>query len=232
MTSPSSAKPCRVALVEDHPFMREGVSMFIAKLKDFECAWMAATAGEADVLIEKDLPDLLVVDITLPDRSGLELIKSVHDLHPKLPMIVLSMHDEKLYAQRALKAGARGYLRKDAPYSSFEDAFRKVLAGGLSVSDALTDGILQAFAGSGSSSSKPKGNGLEALSNRELQVFQLLGEGKSTHDVAAALHISTKTVDLHKMSVRTKLKLEDGAAVVRMAIRLDEAGRLGGKGSL
>lgn len=215
-------------MVEDHVFMREGVKLFVSKLKDFECAWMAGTAAEADEMLKKDLPDLLVVDITLPDRSGLDLIKDVHALHPKLPIIVLSMHDEKLYAQRALKAGARGYLRKDSPYGAFETAFRKVMNGGISVSDSLTEGILLAYAVGGTATTAP-GNGLETLSDRELQVFQMLGEGKTTHEVAAALHISTKTVDVHKMNIKTKLQVEDGSAVVRMAIRLDEAKRLGGK---
>lgn len=218
-------------MIEDHTFMREGLKMFISKLKDFECAWMAATAAEADNMLASDLPDLLVVDITLPDRSGLDIVKSVHDLHPKLPVIVLSMHDEKLYAQRALKAGARGYLRKDASYAEYEAAFRRVLGGGISVSESLAEGILMAYA-AGSSTLAGAENGLECLSDRELQVFQLLGEGKTTQDVAAELHISTKTVDVHKMNMKTKLRLQDGSAVVRMAIRLDEAKRLGGRGNL
>lgn len=220
--------PCRVAIVEDHTFMREGIKLFISTLKDFKWAWMSSSCAEALALLQKDMPDLLLVDITLPDRSGIELIKDVHALHPHLPMLVLTMHDEKLYAQRALKAGARGYLRKDAPHTEYEKAFRRVMSGGICVSESLSEEILRAFA-TGSASPVGTGDGLETLSDRELQVFQLLGEGKSTHEVAEALHISPKTVDVHKMNIKTKLRLEDGTAVVRHAIRQDEARRLGGR---
>ncbi len=219
-TSPS-VHPCRVAIVEDHTFMREGVKLFVSSMKDFHWAWMASTTVEALKLLEEDMPDLLLVDITLPDRSGLELIKDVHVLHPQLSMIVLTMHDEKLYAQRALKAGARGYLKKDAPHSEYEKAFRRVWAGGVYVSDALSEEIVLAF--SGGARQAGTAGGIESLTDRELEVYQLLGEGKSTHEVAAALRISPKTVDVHKMNIKTKLRLEDGSAVVRHAIRWFEA---------
>lgn len=231
MPRPATDKPCRIALVEDHTFMRDGVKAFIARVKDFECAWMATTAAEAETLLKQDVPDLLVVDLTLPDRNGLDLIKDVHDRHPKLPVIVLTMHDEKLYAQRALKAGARGYLRKDSSHTEFEAAFRRVMSGGISVSDSLTEGILLAYATGGAAAVAPK-NGLETLTDRELQVFQMLGEGQTTHEVAAALNISPKTVDVHKMNMKTKLGLQDGSALVSMAIRLDEAQRLGDQSKL
>lgn len=205
--------------------MREGIRLFISTLKDFTWGWMAATAAEAARMIEQDPPDLLLIDITLPDRSGLELIKDVHVLRPELPMIVLTMHDEKLYAQRALKAGARGYLRKDAPHDEYEKAFRRVRSGGVYVSDAMSELILLAFASSGGRSRG--GTGLDSLTDRELQVFELLGQGKSTHQVADALRISLKTVHVHTMNIRAKLGLEDGSAVVREAIRMFEAKRLG-----
>lgn len=225
MSNPSKTSPCRVAIVEDHTFMREGLKLFISSLSDFEWAWMAGSATEALAMIESDMPDLLLVDITLPDRNGLELIKDVHALYPKLVMMVLSMHDEKLYVQRALRAGARGYLTKDANHAEYEKALRKVAGGGVSVSEALSEEILIAFA-MGGKEQKTK-EGLNALSDRELEVFQLLGEGKSTPQVAESLRISTKTVDVHKMNIRAKLQLEDGAAVVRHAIRWFETRRLG-----
>lgn len=217
--------PCRVAIVEDHTFMREGLKLFVSSLADFEWAWMAGSASEAIDMLQHDMPDLLLVDITLPDRNGLELIKDVHALYPKLIMMVLSMHDEKLYVQRALRAGARGYLTKDATHAEYEKALRRVASGGVSVSESLSEEILLAFA-MGGKEQRTK-DGLNALSDRELEVFQLLGEGKSTPQVAEALRISTKTVDVHKMNIRTKLQLEDGAAVVRHAIRWFETRRLG-----
>jgi DNA-binding NarL/FixJ family response regulator len=223
-TSPDS--PCRVAIVEDHTFMREGVKLFVSKMKDFSWAWGAMSAADAMTELDKDTPDLLVVDLMLPDRSGLELIKDVHVLHPQLPIIVLSMHDEKLYAHRALKAGARGYLRKDASHAEYEKAFQRVRAGGISLSESFADEVLLAFA-SGNARSL-EGEGLESLSDRELEVYHLLGEGRSTQSVADALRISSKTVDVHKMNIKNKLKLEDGSAVVRQAIRWHEARRLGG----
>jgi len=227
MSPPSSSIPCRVAIVEDHTFMREGIKLFVSTTTDFAWAWMAASTAEAMEMLAKDLPDLLLVDITLPDRNGLELIKDAHALYPKLQMIVLSMHDEKLYAHRALKAGARGYLRKDAMHAEYEKAFRRVRAGGIYVSESMSADIVLAYA-TGATASSGADDGLGALTDRELEVYRLLGEGKSTHEVAESLRISPKTVDVHKMNIKTKLALEDGSAVVRQAIRWHEGKRLGG----
>lgn len=226
MNPDSSQPPCRVAIVEDHTFMREGIKLFVSTTTDFTWAWMAASTAEAMEMLQKDLPDLLLVDITLPDRNGLELIKDVHALHPRLQMIVLSMHDEKLYAHRALKAGARGYLRKDAMHAEYEKAFRRVRGGGIYVSESMSADIVLAYATGGLTSGGD--DELGQLTDRELEVFRLLGEGKSTHEVAESLRISPKTVDVHKMNIKTKLMLEDGSAVVRRAIRWNEAKRLGG----
>lgn len=207
--------------------MREGLKVLISSLPDFSFAWMAATAGEALQQLQHDRPDLLLVDITLPDRNGIELIKDVHALHPKLPILVLTMHDEALYVKRALRAGARGYLSKDSSHADYEKALHRVAAGLLSVSEAMTEELMMNYA-----LGAPRGrerSGVEALSDRELEVFMLLGEGKSTAQLAEALRISPKTVDVHKMNMRAKLGLEDGAAVVRMAIQWIEARKHGGK---
>lgn len=204
--------------------MREGLSTFIESLDGFQMAWTSGNAGEALRKAGEDLPDVMLVDITLPDRNGLELIKDLHALYPRLAMMVISMHDEKLYVQRALRAGARGYLPKDAPHSDYEKALRRVAAGGLSVSESMAEEILLSYAGGHKYSDR---GGLESLSDRELEVFQQLGEGLSTHDVARQLKISPKTVDVHKMNIRAKLSLEDGAAVTRRAIQWTEARRHG-----
>lgn len=227
MTPPTADHPCRVAIVEDHTFLRDGIRMFVKALPDFSWAWEAASAAEAMRCLEKDLPGLLLVDITLPDRNGLDLIRDARALYPQLPVIVLTMHEEKMYAQRALKAGARGYLRKDTPHTEYEKAFRRVMSGGVYVSEAFSEEIMRAYAGGGALRPVGPVAGLEALTDRELEVFELLGAGKSTHEVAEALRISPKTVHVHTMKIRGKLGLEDGSAVVRHAIRMYEARRLG-----
>ena len=135
----------RVAIVDDHMMMREGWRLFIEHSSDLAFAWMAADAAEAVQQLELDTPDVLIVDISLPDRSGLELIKDLRLLRPQLPMLAVSMHDEKLYAQRALKAGARGYVMKSAPQKVLEQALRRVAAGGIAVSEEMSEEILQAF---------------------------------------------------------------------------------------
>jgi DNA-binding NarL/FixJ family response regulator len=225
MTPPNSQSKCRVAIVDDHTYMREGLKVLIGSLADFDLAWMAATAGDALKQFQDDRPDLLLVDITLPDRNGLELIKDVHTLCPLLPILVITMHDEKLYVKRALRAGARGYLSKDSSHADYEKALRRVASGQLSVSEAMTEEVMLNYA-----IGTPKGrerSGVDALSDRELEVFMLLGEGRSTPQVADALRISPKTVDVHKMNMRAKLGLEDGAAITRMAIQWTEARKHG-----
>lgn len=222
-TSPPSH---RVAIVDDHTLMREGMKMFVENLEGFACAWTAGEAQDALRLLETDLPDALVVDITLPGRNGLELIKDVRALHPDLPVLVVSMHDETLYAQRALKAGAKGYVMKDAPHGAFEKALRRILAGGIALSERMSETILLAF----SSGSNPGPDGaIHHLSDREFEVFQLIGEGRSTSQIAEALRISPKTVDVHKLKIRQKLKLTEGTSLTSFAIRWVEMRKLGRK---
>ncbi len=224
MNDPTSV--CHIAIVEDHTFMREGLRVLVDSMEGFELLWLASDAASATLRLREQQPDLLLLDITLPDRNGLELLKDVHVLMPDLKILVLTMHDEKLYVQRALRAGARGYLTKDASYAEYEQAIRRVASGHLALSEGMSEEIMLNFA-FGDTRNRAK-SGVEALSDRELEVFMLLGEGKSTHEVANALRISPKTVDVHKLNMRTKLNLEDGAAVTRWAIKWTEAQRHGG----
>lgn len=225
MTS-APARSYRIAIVDDHTLMREGMKMFVENLEDFHCAWTAGDAQEALKYLDTDMPDVLVVDITLPGRNGLELIKDVRALHPDLAILVVSMHDEILYAQRALKAGAKGYMMKDAPHGAFEAALRKIIAGGIALSDAMSENILLAF----SSGANPGPDGaIHHLSDREFEVFQLIGEGRSTGQIAEALKISPKTVDVHKLKIRSKLKLTEGTSLTSFAIRWVEMRKLGRK---
>lgn len=207
---------CRVGLVEDHTLMREGMKLFIDSVPGFRCIWSAASAQETFALMEREVPDVLLVDITLPDRNGLEIVKDLRATHPEVKALVLSMHDEELYAQRALKAGARGYIMKNAPYDSLKAALVRVAEGGIVVSQAMSERILAAF----SSGAKPKsGDGLHSLTDREFEVFQMIGEGKHTGQIADALRISTKTVDVHKMNIRAKLNLREGTDLTVFAVR-------------
>ncbi|MCW0217052.1 MAG: response regulator transcription factor [Prosthecobacter sp.] len=220
---PSTPTPKkRVAIVDDHTMMRGGMKAFIESLPDFDCCWTAGDAREAMTLVESDLPDILLMDITLPDRNGIEVVKDIHALHSDLPILMMSMHDEAYYALRALKAGAKGYMMKNISYDIYERALRRVAEGGTWLSEAMSEQMIQVYT---SGTRRDGEDGLDVLTDREFEVFQLIGEGKSTHDVAEALHISTKTVDVHRSNIRSKLKMEDGSAVVRFAIRWIESRR-------
>lgn len=209
----------RVAVVDDHTMMREGARLFLQNHAELTCAWTAATAAEAVRKVDEDTPDVLMVDISLPDRSGLELIKDLRLLRPKLPMLAISMHDERLYAQRALKAGARGYLMKNAPQKTLEQALLRVVAGNIAVSEEMSEEILKAFS---SGTSLNSNDTISDLSDREFEIFVLIGQGKSTAQIAEVLKISTKTVDVHKMNIRSKLGITDPGELAYFAIRWAE----------
>jgi DNA-binding NarL/FixJ family response regulator len=216
----------QVGIVDDHTMMREGLRQSVNAESDLEVCWTAGSVSEALAGLERFRPDILTVDITLPGRNGLELIKDVLALAPGLPILVVSMHEESLYAQRVLKSGAKGYIMKDAPHDDLMKAIRRVSEGKVWLSAKMSEEILDAFSGG-----KPKRpvDGVQKLSDREFEVFQLLGEGRSTNQIADALNISTKTVDVHKSHIREKLELEDTPAVLRHAIRWTETKRLTGE---
>ena len=206
----------RIAVVDDHTMMRDGLAQLIASIDGYECCWTAGDVGGAMELLEQDEPDLMLIDMTLPGRNGLELIKDALAVHTSLPILVVSMHEETLYAQRVLRAGAKGYIMKDAASSQLIEAIKEVSYGGVWVSQEMSSKIIQAFSG------KPNADmveGVHRLTDREFEVFQMIGEGKSKSDMADGLHISPKTVDVHKAHIREKLELEDAAAVLRYAIR-------------
>lgn len=221
MKSDSQHAKIRVAVVDDHTMMREGVRLFLENHLEMACAWTAANAAEAVQRVEEDTPDVLMVDISLPDRSGIELIKDLRLLQPKLAMLAISMHDERLYGQRALKAGARGYLMKNAPQQTLENALRRVAAGNIVVSEEMSEEIMRAFSAGTSLKSKDT---ISDLSDREFEIFMLVGQGKNTAQIAEALKISTKTVDVHKMNIRAKLGMSDPGELAYFAIRWAEGG--------
>lgn len=219
-----SAEKKRIAIVDDHTMMRDGLQRLVNNAPDISCCWTAASTQEALALLEKDKPDLLSVDISLPGRNGLELIKDALALYPEMAVLVISMHDESFYAQRVLKAGAKGYVMKDADSATLLLAIRTVLGGGRYVSHAMSARIMDAFSGK----QVPRAvDGVQSLSDREFEVFQLISEGKSTQQIAETLTISIKTVEVHRAHIREKLKLEDGTAVLRFAVRWAESRKLG-----
>lgn len=228
-TSPGSPAPraLRVVIVEDHTLMREGLARLITSQPDLTIAGEATDAASGLDLILRVKPDLALVDITLPGRNGLELIKDVKAQLPDLPMLVLSMHDESLYAERALKAGARGYLMKDAERDTILGAIRRVLGGGFYVSEKMSSEILATISNGKAGSMR---SSLSRLSDREFEVFELMGQGLGTNEIATRLGLSPKTVEVHRAHIREKLAMESGSAVVRHAIRWVESRNLGDTG--
>ena len=215
---PPTAVPSRkrIHLVDDHPMMRAGMSQLIGKQADLEVCGEAGSPSEAFSQLATSLPDLLLTDMTMPGRSGLEFIKDVLALYPDLPILIISMHDEGLHAERVLRAGARGYIMKVAGGEQLIVAIRQVLSGKAYVSETMSARFLDAMTGH-----HPRGSQspIEKLSDREFGVFQLIGQGKSTRNIAKELHLSPKTVDVHRSHIKEKLGLTDATALVRHAVR-------------
>lgn len=228
-TTLPSPKRLRVAIVEDHTLMREGLAQLVNSQPDMTVIVEAGDAASGLSGILQAQPDLALVDITLPGRNGLELVKDVVAQLPKLPILVVSMHDETLYAERALKAGAKGYLMKDSDKATIVTAIRRILAGGFFVSDKMAGEIFSSFAGkpAAKGGGEATGGSVSKLSDREFEVFEHLGAGLSTNEIAERLGISPKTVEVHRARIREKLDLPNGAALVRFAVRWVETRNLG-----
>jgi len=213
----------RLLIVDDHPMMRNGLAQLIDNEGDLKVVAEADNAGQAIQAIAKNKFDLALVDISLPDKNGLELIKDIRTLKPDLPILVVSMHDELIYAERVLRAGARGYIMKQEGGQKFLIAIRQVLAGKVFVSEKMSARILENFSGiQMESSSSP----VQKLSDREFEVFQLIGHGVGTRDIAGRLHLSVKTVEVHRANIKGKLNLGTATELVHYAVRwLDAQGR-------
>ncbi len=210
----------RIMLVDAPPMMRAGLAQFINKQPDLETCGEFGNAAEAFEGLLKFNPDLVLTDITLPGKSGIELIKDLLAATPGLPILVISMHDETLYAERVLRAGARGYIMKESGGENLLIAIRQVLNGQVYVSPRIAAKILDDL-----SARKPRGSSspIEKLSDREFEIFQLIGQGKGTRDIAKQLHLSPKTVEVHRGHIKEKLELKDATALVHQAIRWFEA---------
>lgn len=206
----------RLLLVDDHPIMRHGLVQLISAEDDLEVCAEAGTAEEGLKAVAKWSPDLVIADLTLPDKHGLEFIKDLRALHPETQVIVLSMHDESLYAERALRAGARGYLMKEAAAGNLIRAVRRALGGEIYLSDKMSSTMLELLSGQRKSATPA---GVDRLTDRELEVLQLIGSGRGTRHIADQLHISVRTIDAHRAHIKDKLQLPDGNALVRYAVR-------------
>jgi DNA-binding NarL/FixJ family response regulator len=210
----------KVLLVEDHPLVREGLVNLISQQADLQICGEAANESQALELIRTVQPHVAIVDISLENGSGLELIKSIKAMFPVVTVLVLSMHDESLYAERALRAGARGYVMKREATKKVIQAIRCVLAGQLYVSDKIAAQLTEKFVeGRPATTASP----IEQLSNRELEVFELLGLGHNTRQIADHLHVGFKTVQTYSARIKEKLKLANATELMREAIRWHES---------
>lgn len=209
----------KILLVDDHPLVREGLANLINQQPDFEICGEAGNEPQALELVRTVQPSVAIVDITLENGSGIELIKSIKELHPAVTTLVLSMHDESLYAERALRAGARGYIMKREAAKKIIQGIRTVLAGQLFVSDKVATAMNEKFIeGRTAASASP----IEQLSNRELEVFQLLGLGHNTRQIAEHLHVGFKTVQAYCARIKEKLQLANANELLSEAVRWNE----------
>lgn len=223
-----SANRSRILLVDDHRMVLNGYTLMLGAEEDLVVSATATSATEAFAAFERERPDLVVTDLTLPGRGGLDLIKDLRAFDPEVKILVCSMHDETLYAERALRAGAKGYVMKDADGPTFLTAIRRVLSGQLYISERLAGRVLDAFA-----SDRPRGSSspLEKLSDREFEVFRLFGEGKTAKEIAAQINLSPKTVSVHRDHIKEKMGFATSAEMIREAVRYVEAEHLGGASS-
>ncbi len=213
---PRHSGPRRVLIVDDHPIVRQGLRRMIDPEPDLVVCGEAQTEREARAAIRELAPDIVIVDISLAQGDGLELVRDIHAQLPDLPMLVLSMHDEMIYAGRLLAAGASGYIMKQAASDQLLVAVRRVLDGGTYVSEALANTLISPRGDEGARGivSDP----IERLSNRELQVLSLIGRGLSSRETAGTLGVSVKTVESHRQSLKRKLNLATNAQLLQFAI--------------
>lgn len=206
----------KILIVDDHPILRKGLAMLINQESDLVVAAEADNAQKALEMIDTVKPDLLIVDISLPGIDGIELIKTVKLRNHDLPSLVVSMHDESLFAERALRAGARGYIMKQEALEKVLVGIRRVLDGEIFVSDTITTRMLEKFV---SGDAKEANSPIGLLSNRELTVFRMIGQGLKTSQIADKLHLSVKTIESYRSHIKEKLKLNDGTDLLKYAIQ-------------
>ena len=211
----------KVVIVDDHPIVRQGLAQLINQEPDLEVCGEAESASEALRVIAARQPDVAVIDLSLKDSSGLELIKDIKVRHEDLQVLVLSMHDESFYAERVLRAGARGYVTKEEGTEKVVEGIRRLLNGEIYLSDRMSGKMICKIV-----EGKPgAGLSIDRLSDRELEVFELIGQGMGTRQIAKQLHLSVKTVESHRAHVKEKLKLETSTDLLKHAIQWLQVGK-------
>jgi len=207
-----------ILVVDDHSIVRHGLSALLEKERRFAVKAEAGTYEEAEEALRELKPDILILDITLKDRNGLDLIPGALEINPAMKIVVLSMHDENVYAEKALRAGAHGYVMKENADEILVEALETVLRGEMFVSNEISSKMLKEFI-EGPEEKKPAETGVEALTDRELEIFECIGQGMSTRKIADKLGLSDRTVEVHRAHIKKKLQCEDAAQVVREAVR-------------
>jgi len=211
-----AAEKKMVLVVDDHPLMRQGLSLLINQQQDMQVCAEAEEAQAAMQALAQKKPDIVILDISLNGPDGLELLKSIRVSHPDLPVLILSMHDEAIYAERALRARANGYIMKQEATEKVLVAMRRILNGDIYLSDRMQNKMLHQFIDGAPSMIQSR---IASLSDRELEVFRLIGEGRATREIAEELHLSIKTVETYQAHIKEKLALRSGRELIQHAIQ-------------
>ncbi|MBG0779211.1 MAG: response regulator transcription factor [Desulfotignum balticum] len=213
----------KILLVEDHPIFRLGLAELINQEDDLTASGESKDVDDAIKEIESVTPDLIIADISLKHSDGIDLVRHVNKHHPHIPVLVLSMHDEYLYAQRALHAGAKGYIMKQEAMESVVEAIHHVLAGKVYLNDSVKEHILSNITGT---SDIRKKSPIDRLTDREMQVFKLIGKGYSSREIAVRLFLSIKTIGTYRERIKTKLNLKHANELVRCAVHFEKTGQI------
>jgi DNA-binding NarL/FixJ family response regulator len=212
-----------ILIVDDHPIVRQGIRSLLEQEPDLRITGEAESAGRALTVLRGGTVDAAIIDISLKGTDGLELTKSVRAEFPHLPILILSMHDESMYAERALRSGANGYLMKQEVADNIVTALRSVLQGRIFVSAGVRETLLSRLAGQPITLDQSP---IEKLSDRELEVFRMIGQGLGTREIAAHLHLSIKTIETYRSHIKEKLHIANAIDLVRQAVHLEEHGKL------
>jgi len=210
----------RILIVDDHPIMRKGLASTLEMEPDLEVAYQCEKAEDVLKILDEDKLDLLLVDVSLPGMNGIELVKNIIFQYPDLKILVVSRHEESLYGERALRAGAKGYIMKFESSETLIKAVRKILKGGIYVSDSLNDKLLMV-----AMHGKKEGalSSIDTLSDRELEVFDLIGRGKSSNEIAEQLHLASKTVETYRSRIKDKLDFKNTTEMIFHAVKWVES---------
>ncbi len=213
---PTPATRRKILVVDDHPVYRAGLISLIGQEPDLTVSGVANDAAQTLASLDRLQPDIILMDMSLPGRGGLELLKDVRTMYSTIPILIVSMHDETLYAERVVRAGARGYIMKQADPDKIIEAIRKVLSGGVYLSQRMASNILDGLSGFRGSASTPA---VSKLTDREFEVLRMIGTGIDAHDIASQLHLSIKTVDTHRAHIREKLGVKNTTELIHFATR-------------